>query len=156
MNERAIREALGEEVLAGCPVMPAGYALSGALAAAGPAVGVMTGGAIGAAVGMAASREALAGRERPLTPGGHQKWMYMVIGPTQVGFFDLKQWVLWKSIGRLLLQLPRQDVTHCEFVPGKIGASRLTVHLADGATYALDVARVHRGKAEKVRALLAR
>ncbi len=83
-----------------------------------------------------------------MTPGGHHGDIYAAVGRTQLAFFEMKRGLLRKSVGKLLEKRPRKDVASCTFEPAKLGASNLTVELSDGTVYALQVARVNRGKGE--------
>lgn len=146
MNEQAAGEALGEEVLAGSPVMPKGFGVAVGIAAAGPVVG--------GAAGVVAAGKILEKRGTPTTPGGHQGWMYVAVGPTQVAFFEMKRGLFRSSLGKTLAQIPRTSVAKCDFQPARLGGSPFQIELEDGTVYPFEVARVHRGQGDKVHALL--
>lgn len=141
MDESAIVAEIGEEIVASCSVIPAGLARDIGIYGAGSAVG---GGA-----GLVAAADQVAKRRKDrVTPGGHNGDMIAAVGRTQVAFFEIKRGLLRKSVGKLLAKSPRSEVAECSFEPSKMGASNLTVELADGTVYALQVARVHRGKGQ--------
>lgn len=146
VNEQPAVEAMGEAVLAGSPVMPSGYGVTTGIASAG----AVTGGV----AGIVAAGKINAKRGTPSTPGGHQGGMYIAVGRSQVGFFELKRGLLGSSLGKLLLKIPRAIVTRSAFRSARMGASNLHVELADGAVFPLDVARVHRSKGQRVHQLL--
>lgn len=146
MNEQPAVDAIGEAVLAGAPVMPSRFGLTSAITTAG----AVTGGV----AGMAAAGKINAKRGTPSTPGDHQGSMYIAVGQSQVGFFEVKRGLFGSSLGKLLLKTPRANVTRSAFTPSRMGASNLEVELADGAVFPLDVARVHRSKGQRVHELL--
>ena len=57
-------------------------------------------------------------------------------------------------VGKLLVEFPRADLQAVTFQPSGMGASDLTFELRDSKRLETQVARVHRGKAEKVAAAL--
>jgi hypothetical protein len=154
MDEQPAVDALGEAVIAGCPVMPNGYALRVGVHVAGPVAGGSVGGGVGAAAGAAISQDASDRMSKPVSPGDHEGWMYLVAGEQQVAVFEYKRGLLRSKLGALLVQFARADVSGCEWTPSGMGASDLTISLADGTSYPLQVARVQRAKGEAVYAHL--
>lgn len=141
MDERPAVDVIGEEIVAACAVIPAGYALDVGIGGAG----AVTGGVAGI---VAASKAVEKRRENRVTPGDHNGDIYAVVGRTQLAFFELKRGLLRKSIGKTLASLPRAELASCQFEPARVGASNLTIELADGTVYSLQVARVNRGKGQ--------
>ena len=148
MEEQAA-EKLGEPVLAGSIVQTSG---AGKAAMRGGAVGA-TAGAIGGIVGGAIA-DAVSGRmsgpEKDLL--GYQGLLYLAVGPTRVGFFRLRQGLLKASVGDVLGILRRDAVTAMT-VGGGFATAPVAIVLNDGTTIALEVPRIHKGRAEKVAAL---
>lgn len=142
--EKNAAQILGEDVIASSPVMPSGYAKN----IASHVAGTYAGGAIGAAAAGALNRR---GAE-PITPGDHKGNIFMVVTPTRLAFFEQKQGLLRRSLGRLLAEHPREEVSNFNLEGKGMTNSALTIELADGTTYGLAVPRVQRGKASKVAA----
>jgi hypothetical protein len=141
VDERPAVDVIGEEIVAACAVIPAGYALDVGIGGAGAVAG-------GAAGIIAASETVAKRRKNRVTPGDHNGDIYAVVGRTQLAFFELKRGLLRKSIGRTLASLPRAELASCQFEPARVGASNLTIELSDGTVYSLQVARVNRGRGQ--------
>jgi hypothetical protein len=136
MDKKA-SEIMGETVIAGA-----------ALEAKG-SIKRMLGGALGGMVG-----EALASIDlKPAAvPGDHQGIHYVAVGPTQVGFFSMKQGLFKPSLDELLVQHPRSDVQAVEIESGAMPAVHFVFR--DGTNYVLLCPRINLGKLKKVQELL--
>lgn len=143
MDKKAA-EMLGEEVLIQAVVQTTGTGRS--MMASGVAGSV--GGLIGAAAG-----EALGGRGKHGDLLGHQGRMFLLAGPTRIGFFKFKSGLLRASVGEPLGILRRDAVKSITVGGGKL-TKAFTVQLEDGTALTLEVPRTETGKIEKVAAMV--
>jgi hypothetical protein len=142
MDQKAMA-ALGEEVLVQAIVQTTGTGRS--MMTAG------MGGAVGGIVGAAASTALDRGKHGDLL--GHKGRMFMLLGPTKLGFFTFKQGLLKASVGDSIGVLRRDAVTSIEFGGGML-TTAFTVHIDDGTALVLEAPRAEKGKVEKVAAAI--
>ncbi len=138
MDKKA-SEIIGESVIVGVR-----------LEAAELVKGAMVDGVLGWAAG-----EILTGDvdlEPASVPGDHQGIHYVVVGPTNVGFFSMKQGFFKNSLDELLAQRPRSDVQTVEIESGLMPTAHFVFR--DGTHYALKCAKINLGKLKKVQELL--
>jgi len=112
---------------------------------------MMTAGVAGVA-GMAgqAIASATMNKKAPTSPGEHSGYIVMALGPSKLSFFKMKRGLLSNSPGDLLVEVPRESVTNYAIGGGAL-TSELTIELNDGTVWALEVPKVGKGKAEKLR-----
>lgn len=139
MDKKAA-ELMGEPVVAGSTIQTAGT--GGATMTAG------VGGALGGALGGAIASSVAGSRQKPGTLD-HKGLMYMAAGPQSFALFSVKRGLLKNSIKEMLVKVPRSSVQAIDLGGGML-VSGLSVMLSDGTTYALEVPRAMKGKAQKV------
>lgn len=142
--DKQASEKLGEEVLIKAVVQTTGTGRS--MMGAGIAGGV--GGIVGAA-----AAEALGGRGKHGDLLGHTGRMFMLAGPSRIGFFKFKQGFWRASVGEPLGILRRDSVKSITVGGGKL-TKAFTVHLDDGTALTLEAPRNEKGKIEKVAAMV--
>jgi hypothetical protein len=138
MDKKAV-ERLGEDVIEMAVVQTTG---TGRTLMAGSVGGIV--GAI--AAGTAASSGS---RDQLL---GYKGRMYMLVGPTRLGFFGLGPGLLKASVGEPLAVFSRNAVTSITFGGGMLTAA-FTVNLDDGTALVLEAPRTEKGKVERMAAL---
>jgi hypothetical protein len=143
MDSKAMA-ALGEEVLVQAVVQTVGTGRSMMTAGIGAGVG----GVVGSIAG-----EALGGRGKHGDLLGHKGRMFLLLGPTRLGFFTFKSGLLKASVGDPIGILRRDAVTSVELGSGML-TTAFTVHLDDGTALALEAPRAEKGKIEKVAAAI--
>lgn len=136
--------ALGEEVLGKAIVQTTGTGRSMMTAGMGGAIG----GVVGAVAGQALSRGTKYGDLL-----GHKGRMFMLLGPTKLGFFRFKQGLLRASVGDPIGVLRRDAVTSIELGGGML-TTAFTVHLDDGTAVTLEAPRAEKGKVERMAAAI--
>jgi hypothetical protein len=143
--DKVAAHMLGEQVVVGATIATKGtlskMAVSAGAFQAGGVIGSLAGSAIGAALGSNA--------KAPTTPGNYKGLAYIAVTPTQVAFFSVKRGLLKNSIKELLAQHPRGDLAGMEVGGGIIPS--VTVAFNDGTIYAMEVAKIQKGKADKVK-----
>jgi hypothetical protein len=143
MDKKAV-ERLGEEVIEQAVVQTTGTGRS--MMSAGVAGGV--GGLVGAVAG-----EVVDGGSNHGELLGHKGRMYLLVGPTRLGFFKLGPGLLKASVGEPLGILRREAVTSITFGGGMLTAA-FTVNLDDGTALTLEAPRTEKGKVERIAAML--
>ena len=138
------KEQLGEDVLVQAVVQTVGTGKS----MTGAGVGMGVGGLIGAA-----AAGALSGRGQHGELLGFKGRMFMLVGPTKVGFFKFKQGLLRASVGEPLGILRRDAITSIAMGGGML-TTAFTVNLDDGTALPLEAPRAEKGKVEKVAAMI--
>lgn len=134
-------QAMGEPVSHAAVVSPKGQGKK--LMAAGAMRQV-------AGVAGAIAGEKMAGKRPPSTPGGFEGgYMIMALGRQNVAFFEAKNGLLKKKLGKLLATHPRAEVTSMEMGGGTL-TKEVTLELADGTNYPLEVPRANAGGVEKL------
>ncbi len=106
---------------------------------------MMTAGVAGQAIASATMN-----KKAPTSPGEHSGYIVMALGPSKLSFFKMKRGLLSNSPGDLLVEVPRESVTNYAIGGGAL-TSELTIELNDGTVWALEVPKVGKGKAEKLR-----
>jgi hypothetical protein len=108
------------------------------------------GGAVGsAAAAMGASAAASKGATA-FEPGSYHGYMVLAAGKTKLGFFAMKRGLLGNSVGALLGERGREEVSRFA-VDGKgIATSAVDIEFKDGSSYALEVPRASKGNAQKL------
>jgi len=109
-------------------------------------------GQIGGAIGMAAAGSAM-NKRTPGGPSGYTGYMVLALGEQSFGMLKQKTGLLKPSCGDLLEKLPLADVRKFEIGSGTLTVP-LTLGLADGSEFELEVPRAHKGKVEKLKAAL--
>jgi|SRR5689334_8998760 hypothetical protein len=138
MDQKAMA-ALGEEVLVQAVVQTTGTGRA------------MMGGAVGGLIGAVASTALDRGNHSDLL--GHKGRMFMLLGPTKLGFFNFKSGLLRASVGDPIGILRRDAITSIE-LGGGVLTTAFTVHLDDGTSLGLEAPRAEKGKVEKVAAAI--
>jgi hypothetical protein len=142
MDQKAMA-ALGEEVLVKAVVQTTGTGRSMMSAGMGGAVGGIVGGIAGAAMDRGKHGDLL----------GHKGRMFMLLGPTKLGFFSFKQGLLKASVGDPIGVLRRDAVRSIELGGGML-TTAFTVHIDDGTDLVLEAPRAEKGKVEQVAAAI--
>lgn len=144
--EKVAAQMLGEPVFAGAVMQTAGTGGATMMGAGSGAVG----GALGQMAG-----QALAGKlGKPGTlPGSYKGLVYVAATDTRIAVFSVKRGLLKNSVKELLVTHPRAELAALEIGGGAL-VSGVTLSLTDGTTYALEVARALKGKAQKFKAAL--
>jgi hypothetical protein len=142
MDQKAMA-ALGEEVLGQAVVQTTGTGRS--MMTAG------MGGAVGGLVGAVASTAMDRGKHGDLL--GHKGRMFVLLGPTKLGFFNFKNGLLRASVGDPIGVLRRDAITSIE-IGGGVLTTAFTVHLDDGTALGLEAPRAEKGKIEKIAAAI--
>lgn len=143
--EKAAAQLLGEPVVIGATIATKGTLSKMAVTAGAFQAGGVIGGLAGSAIGAALGNNAKA----PTTPGNYKGLAFIAVTPTNVAFFSVKRGLLKNSIKELLVQHPRADLAGMEVGGGLIPS--VTVAFNDGTIYALEVAKLQKGKADKVK-----
>lgn len=139
--ESQATELLGEAVSRTAVVSPKGQGKK-----------FMTAGVAGQLAGVAGAMmaDAKAGKRPPTTPGDFSGgYMVIGLGETQIAFFEMKRGLMKNGVGKLLVAHPRESVTRFDIGGGTLTAV-VTVELADGTNYLLEVPRAQKGGAEKL------
>ena len=93
-------------------------------------------------------------KQTPVAPGDHTGFIFVAAGRTKVGFFEVKRGLIANSLGRLLVELPRDQVVRFQVDHKGLTTSAVDVEVKDGTVYGLEVARANRGKAQRVQSEL--
>jgi hypothetical protein len=147
--EKQAAEQLGEAIIAGSIISTSGTGRAMAMNVAGAYLG----GAIGSGIASAVNG-ATASKREITTPAGYEGLLYIGVGSTKVGFFRVQKGLMGPGLKELLLTTPRESIASFELGGGMVTCP-LKIGLSDGTLFALEVPRAHKGKAEKVGALLA-
>lgn len=147
--EQEAEKAMNEDVLL-CAVV-ASRGTGGRVAGATLASQVMNiGGAVGAAAATMGASAVTSKQETAFVPGDHKGYMVLAAGKTKLGFFAMKRGLMSNSVGELLAERQRDEVSRFE-VDGKgIATSAVDIEFKDGSAYALEVPRASKGKAQKL------
>ncbi len=147
--EKDAAKVLGEEVSVGAVV--ASRETGGRITGGAIAGGVMhIAGAAGATAAMLGAQALESRRQTPVTPGDHKGLIFVAVGRSKLGFFELKIGLVKNSLGRLLVELPRDDLVRFQVDPKGVTTSAVDVETKDGTVYGLEVARANRSKAQRV------
>jgi hypothetical protein len=138
MDKKAA-ERLGEDVIEMAVIQTTGTGRAMMAGSVGGLVGAVAG-------GIAASS---GGRDELL---GYKGRMYLLVGPTRLGFFRLGPGLLKASVGEPLGIFSRDAVTSITFGGGMLTAA-FTVNLDDGTALVLEAPRTEKGKVERIAAL---
>lgn len=142
--EKKAAALMGEDVEAGAILATSGTGKSLMRAGIADSIGGAVGGAIGgAAVG------AVTGGGPVVDLHGHQGMLYLAVGRSNVAFLTVKQGLLGLSPVKVIASVPRESIARTTIGSGTLN-SPFTVALKDGTEMALEVPRVHKGKAERV------
>jgi len=147
--EKDAAKAMAEEVLAGAVLASRG---TGGRIAGGAIAGnvINVAGVAGAAASMLGADALASKKQTPVAPGDHKGFIFVAAGRTKVGFFEMKRGLIGNSLGRLLVELPRDEVVRFQVDQKGITTSAVDVEIKDGTVYGLEVARANRGKAQRV------
>ncbi len=144
--DKAATQLLGEPVTAGAVVQTAGTGGATAMSAGSAALG----GALGRVAG-----DALAGKlgKPGSLPDNYKGLVYIAATDTRIALFSVKRGLLKNSVKELLVTHPRSDLAVLEIGGGAL-VSGVTLSFTDGTSYALEVARALKGKAQKFKGAL--
>ncbi len=148
--EKDAEKAMNEEVTL-CAVV-ASRGTGGRVAGAAMAGQVMNigGGAVGAAAAAMGASAMNSKKETTFLPGDHKGYMILAAGKTKLGLFAMKRGLLSNTVGELLAERGRDEVSSF-VVDGKgIATSAVDIEFKDGSAYLLEVPRASKGKAEKL------
>ena len=113
---------------------------------------LMTAGAARQAAGLAGmlAHDAVASKDRPDAPGGFTGgYIVMALTADSVAFFTMKRGIFRNSLGELLERVSRAEVAGFTFGSGMTTVP-LTISLADGTAWELEVPRANKRSAEKL------
>jgi hypothetical protein len=134
LDLKLVSDALGEELVAGCPAQPAEFSSI----------------AIGANPAAPSGPAPVQPHDLKASFGGYDGPCYVALGATSVAIFAYNPGAFAFAPGRLLASHDLDDLAACEFWPSRLGASRLAIVSASGVRYELTVALAHRGTALRI------
>lgn len=147
--EQDAAKVMKEEV-AMCATMAtrgtAGRVTTGALGA--QAAGIA--GAAGAAVAAMGASALNPKQETASSPGDHSGYVVLAAGKTRLGFFVMKRGLLNSSLGELLLERGRDEITRFAIDSKGFTTFAVDVKFNDGSAYGFELPRAWKGKAEKL------
>jgi hypothetical protein len=129
VNLNLVARALGEDLLAGCPVQP----VPPPATASAPGVGH-------------------GGAENPFE--GYDGPCYVALGPSRIVVFEYQPGAFSFAPGRALATYALRDLASCEYWPARTGGSRLPVTTRTGLACDLMIALAHRGTGHRISAAI--